>query len=837
MAAERPTPPGPDTPQVLLFGHSGAGKSALLGALLRAGQIQGPALRSEVLESSGRLATIQNAVYNGPDLARTDAVLDSYLVHVRPWREGTNTLGEPVTIVLNDCSGDAAEAIISQPATLGDLAASTPLARAVTDADAIMLLVDATSDDEQLQAAFEEFDAFLTAVAQAKARARAVGGFPVLLVLTKCDQLARPGDTRAKWETRVHDRAERAWTKFDAFLKDADPDDDIPSPFLPFGSVDLSVYAVAVRLPRLPETRGEPDTPFQVAELFRDSFSAAKSHRERVTASNRRLKWTVRAALLFVSFLFLGALTVSLFPPQRADPELADKVMAYQRHEPEAAARLADSQIAANKRTLSSFQDDPGFGALPEDLRGFVLQRLKEIDDYETYRNRLMTGMAPGDTRTLEDLEQVERRLNGEFALPPDYGWGGTGAAQMRDKWLADARAIRAAEGQFQKRYGDFTRRGTVLTLSPTFGGNWRADVNALAAESADPSPAALAQPLPGSPTINQPRGQAVPSRVPFEFERVYLSRKDWDTTRNRLAHLRDLADALGLTAGPDRPDAVLALPDLGPGVDSATLPGARWTKLLRTYNRESDDYREWQLRNFPDPGRSVLAERLERSFKTGTRHVHALIRGKLGPDIEQKDTPENWRALADTLGDPASPFPEWGRLLHLLARLQNPAAPNPVSELVAFLRQPKFELDLHGFELVIPLDVSLDRVVPSGPFVLSLTPRVGSAVSRQFKQVGAGRREGSAMRYLFEADGDRKLTYHPGDELRAELVLRAGNQEYKLVWESGNSRTFQFDHLLREPRLVKPGGSSEPATGVRLIPSTDSVLPRMPVLFPELKR
>ena len=77
--------------------------------------------------------------------------------------------------------------------------------------------------------------------------AREVGGFPIFLALTKCDGLARPDDTLDSWTRRVEQRAERAWAKFDKFLKDADPDDGIPSPFLPFGEMELNVFAVAVR--------------------------------------------------------------------------------------------------------------------------------------------------------------------------------------------------------------------------------------------------------------------------------------------------------------------------------------------------------------------------------------------------------------------------------------------------------------------------------------------------------------------------------------------------------------------------------------------------------------
>src|SRR5262249_55967163 len=66
-------PPTPDVPQVLLFGHSGSGKSALLGALLKAAETQGQVFRGELHESSGRMASIRDAVYKGDELEPTAA--------------------------------------------------------------------------------------------------------------------------------------------------------------------------------------------------------------------------------------------------------------------------------------------------------------------------------------------------------------------------------------------------------------------------------------------------------------------------------------------------------------------------------------------------------------------------------------------------------------------------------------------------------------------------------------------------------------------------------------------------------------------------------------------
>lgn len=828
-------PADPRIPQVLLFGHSGAGKSALLGALFQAGEKQGETLLGEVQESTGRLASLRDAVYRGIELERTHTELTSYTIRLRPWRVGARVVAEPISVILNDCSGKAAESLIRHPSSLHDPETRAPVARAVIDADAIMLLVDASADDEELTAAFEEFDAFLTIVGEGKANAREVGGFPVFLVLTQCDKLAEPGDTRAKWEERVHERAEQAWTKFHLFLKDAAHEGEAPSPFLPFGSIELMVDTVAIRLPRLLDAPGQPTTPFRVAELFRGCFAAAKSHRERVSGSNSRLKWTLRSAITFVGVLLLGSIGVALFQPAQVDTHLADRVTAYQRQEEPAAVRLADPNLTRNKQTLTGFHNDPDFFSLRVDLKEYIESRLKEIDDYERYRDKIAAAIAPGETRTLEELAKVEQSLRSELAIPPEYTWEETPAALLRQKWLADIRAIREEETVFLQRYQDFIRRGIALTLTPDFGGNWRADVNGLSTEAVRP-PAPLSDPVPGSPTIAMPRGEAVSNRVPYEFERVYQARKDWEATRDRLIHLRDLADALGLTAGSDLPVAVLVLPEPGPGINSASLPTARWTTLLRNYGSPSDDYHEWVLGNFPNPGRTILAQRLDQCLKTGIRYVQALILARFGPDWRSNDTPESWRTLSNVLTDSTTPFPDWGRLLHLYVRLRDPSAMNPVLELASFLRMTQFELDLRGFDLAIPVDLSLDKVTPAGLLTVTMTSRNGRPVVKRFK-ISDGTRVGSITTYKLTIEGDGKLTYIPGDAFRVELPVRSATQEFKLVWEPRGSQTYPFDLFAREPRLVKSNGTSEPAVGVKLTPTADTVWPRLPVLFPELRR
>ena len=826
----------PDIPQVLLFGHSGAGKSALLGALYQAGEKQGETLRGEVLEPSGRLASIRDAVYSGKELEKTHTELTSYTVRLRPWRDGTRLVGEPFTTVLNDCSGKAAESLIRHPDSLHDPETRAPLARAVIDADAIILMVNASSDEKELSSAFAEFHAFLTIVAWGKANAREVGGFPIYLVLTQCDKLAKPNDTRANWEERVQGRAEATWDKFHSFLKVAAHEDDSPSPFLPFGSIELMVQGVAVRLPRLVDSPGQPATPFHVAELFRDCFAAAKSHRERVGGSNRRLKWTVRSAITFVAAMLVTSIGMILFQPPPVDFQLADRVTAYEMHEPPAAVRLVEPNLTRNKQTLTSFRDDPGYFTLRDDLKEFIDSRLKEIDDYKRYRDKLNAATSPGDTRTLDELAEVEKTLRGDLALPANYSWEETPVALLRQKWLDDASAIRKAEKTFQDYYRDLIRQGNAYTLASSFGDNWRTNVNGFLAKAIHP-PVVLNDPLSGSHVVSSRRGEAVLNRVPYEFEAVYQARKDCDTTRDRLSHLRDLADALGLTGGADRPEPLLVLPEPGSGIDSTRLPASRWNALKSTYPFLTDDFHGWNINDFPDPGRSILASRLDSYFKTGLRHVHALVQSRFGPNLEKKDTPENWLMLANLLTDSTTPFSEWGRFLHLYARLLNSSSQNPVLELATFLRTTSFDLEPKGFELVLPADLSLEKVVPTGLLTLSILHQGNSSGTKRFKQRGEGLQSGSTMAYQFDAESSGKLTFIPGDALKAELPVRSGTQEFKLVWEGGMSRTYPFDLFSREPRLVKPNGTSEPAIGVKMTLTPSSMWPHIPILFSELRR
>jgi hypothetical protein len=826
MSAAEPPPTDPTIPRVLLFGHRGAGKSALIGALLKAGETQGDVLRGEVVHSSVDLPRIRDAVYSGGKLDPQTAELVSYTVKLKPWRVGPKPVGPAMTVTLDDCDGKAAEALLEHPEPITRRAPDSPVAKAVVDADAIVLLVDAASTDEELNEAFVEFDRFLKTVGRAKTDARAVGGFPIYMVLTQCDRLAQPGDSRRMWEVRVGDRVENAEKKFAEYLKEArDAEDEgAPSPFLAFGSVEFEVFAAAVRAPALPDAPNPGDTPFKVAELFRDCFAAARAHNDRVQASNVRLKWTLRLAAAALLSLLTGLTAVTLFPPRNDGPTLAERVREYLAGEPAAAERLSDANIERNRATLAAFRSDRAFGGLDPELQQSVDNRLKEIADYKDYRKRLAATPPPASARSKADLDAASNVLKGELVVPVEYNWTTTAAGQLYAKWVEDCAAIEEAQKAMVEQYRAREAEAANLMLPRAFDSAWLGAIDSLTARGDQP-PFPLNAELPNTRSVPQPGGERVAYRVPYEFDEVYQVRRYWEQTRDKLAHLRNLADAVGATTAPDRPPAVLVLPEPD-GNDSVTLAGARLAALRRTYPRPSDGYDEWELQHFRDPARSELAARLAKSFDAGARHVRKLL------------NPENsvagWKAAAARLDEPA--FRDWGQLLHLLARLQEPTAPNPVTEMASFLLAldaKTYDIDVPAFDLVVPLEltVGFERVVPAGPFTITLARGQEPPVTVKYA-VGAGATRDKTTVYRLTREGDAKLAYRAGDDLRAELPVEAGRQALRLVWEAGGSNTFRFDRLSHEPRLTRAGGGTDAAPGVKLVPSAASAFPKLPVLM-----
>ena len=187
----------PDEPlRLVLFGPPGAGKSSLLGALGQAAEVQPHLLGGVLADPSPNLADLRRRVYeHGPD--PTDEEVVAYSFTYEPSEKGED---EPRSAVVLDCDGRVADALVREPAPAGGT-----LGREMLHADALVVAVDASAPPEKIDAEFAEFDRFLRWMERYRGLRTDVGGLPVFLVLTKCDRLARPGQTAADWLEHIED--------------------------------------------------------------------------------------------------------------------------------------------------------------------------------------------------------------------------------------------------------------------------------------------------------------------------------------------------------------------------------------------------------------------------------------------------------------------------------------------------------------------------------------------------------------------------------------------------------------------------------------------------------
>lgn len=821
--------PGLPTPNVVFFGFPNAGKTALLNAVLRAGS-----------RTLGEMVVLQPADPD-PNAVRREVV--PHIVQAAFPRTG----GE--SVVLLDCDGQSAAELLASPRHLLNRGGRGALAHAVHRADALVLVVDAGASADAVDHVFRAFRGFLDSLEEGRTFSREVGGLPVFLTLTKCDTLCLPNDEPTDWLARVESRKRELTDRFRDFfaeeLDDTDSESIDPSPFLSFGSLDLQVVATAAQTPvgRMFDTFRDSEGSFGVDRFAVDCLRAAQAFHQRARSARRRLQFTVYGLLGLVALLFLGVLVLAFHGASGPTEALAVRIREYREREGPPSVRFADAAYPSYHQALQTFRDSPLFPGLPEDLRQYVTQRLTEVVAYEAFRTRFQPPqLAPPDLRTPDEIEQLNVALNTSILPPKDYAdlWTETTAAKLRQKWQADLRVIQSTEQALYDWYRSLDRRANDLLFTPkppTPG--WYRESTALL-ERATVLPFDPSAEVPGSPTVpGVPRAGPLTFAAAFEFDRVLVARRDWEDARDRLQNLRSLTSVLGLTTGPQTPPAILDLPEPGDTVDSRTLASVRLQELEAAFPGTNPSHPEWVAAGFPDPVRNWLEPRLRATLETGVRHVHRLIRAKVG----ENDTAAVWRTLPESLlQEPA--MRDWGRLLgrlRLWAALRESEG-DPVVELADFLRQEAFPVELRAVDVSWPDDL-LDRTAtPAGDFVLTLKPADGGVASTTaFKPVGSARYERPLNIQRFEPKVPLlKWTIHPGDELSAILNLRSGGQEYRLLWSAGRSRVYQMDVVFRSPKLERVGPilfPPEQAAGVRLDPLPTTGWPTVPLLLPQMQR
>ena len=800
-------------PRVVFFGPSRSGKSALITRLIRAADPLGenPIPLSAATPPVGIQRELMPHLIRVPDPAA----------------------GPGSTMVVVDCDGQSAGELLSHPDKLIRGAARGALAVAVRSADALVLVVDAAASPLEVDRTFRAFGGFLDSLSEGRTFGREVGGLPVFLTLTKCDALALPDDEPTDWLGRVEARKAEVQDRFRDFFGDDVAETD--AHYLDFGSIDLQVRATAVEVPKQPgfAPYAGSDGTFGIATLTHDVLPAARVYRSRTLRAKRRLRLTISGLGLVVGVMLSGLIALAAFGT--GDPLVA-RIRAFQEREGPPSVRLSDRNLPRNRVELLGIRESPGFVRLPPDLRKYVETHLAEYDAYRIYHTKFQPPrLPPTELRTQRELAELTTAIATELAPPSQYSstWTDTEAVKLRSKWNTDVTLLREAEDRLHDWYRGLTRQANQLLLADRPpDATWRNQINKTVSEAKTPLFSSKSA-IPGSPSVPVRHGAALTYAPVFEFDRIDLARRDWIDTRDRLLALRNLADLLGLTTGPGTPSAILDLPEPVNDADSLALAGNRLRELSAAFPDKPLKHPEWQVDNFPDPARRWLEPRLRSVFDTGVRHVRQLLTSRLAADRT-----EDWRKLADGFLQ-QEPARDWGHFLGLIRRWLEPshATSDPVQELVTFLRREQFEGNPKSIEIAIPDDLLAERLIPAGKLVLLQTPTGGTETELAFRTEGDGRRERPLTIHTFVPVGTAKpFVVRPGDQLTAQLPLRAGTQEYRLKWAAPRSAVYAFDALSQPPTLERVGAIPTPerVLGVRLT-SPDGGLPLAPVLLPNV--
>jgi len=204
--------------RIVLFGMPNAGKSSLLGALAQAAQTQERALNGHLTDVSHGLAVLQHRLYEEAPQQTVEEVVPYPVAFDSFSSAGLDGDGRHIEATFVDCDGRAANDLITRRRSIGADSAEGALAENVLNCDALMLVIDASAPVAQVESDFVEFGRFLQLLEENRSQHSAVGGWPVLLVLAKCDLLAQPDDTASEWVNRIEERKRDVSRRFQNWL-------------------------------------------------------------------------------------------------------------------------------------------------------------------------------------------------------------------------------------------------------------------------------------------------------------------------------------------------------------------------------------------------------------------------------------------------------------------------------------------------------------------------------------------------------------------------------------------------------------------------------------------
>lgn len=511
---------------VVLFGMAASGKSSLLGALVQAAQGQPQLLGGRLEEVPMGLQKLRQNVYENKTRETREEIVPYPLIFQGP--AGTT----PVTFF--DCDGRIAEDYLLGKKGLDGAGPDAALAQAIEQADTLIFAVDAATPPAKLEQDFAQFGAFLRLFEELRGQENEAAGLPVYLVLTKCDLLARPEDTASKWMQRIEEGKRKIDLKFREFLARQQQEGAGL-----FGTVDLHLWATAVKRPTLSDRPAKAAEPFGVAELFRQALDSGLAFQRYRVQTGRRL--VLAAAGIVVLVAFLGILA-ALFYTNRPSADVAALEQRVKQALPADHNDRLREPVSERLMQLKEIGYDPAFTKLPQPMQDDVKAAVSELEAYVSWSNEFKSkAQDPRHITRAQELIKSEKLLEA-LAPPAAYArdWSETKFAQRRLSWLSDFKKLRAALdaeiawiGDQIKESDELRKKGGLViaqTVTPQERDQWLTKIRQF-----------LERDLRHKRTERIPGSNLVYKNV-YRFDRLQQARGDWEKAKRTLEKVREQA-------------------------------------------------------------------------------------------------------------------------------------------------------------------------------------------------------------------------------------------------------------------------------------------------------